>query len=319
MTPDQLLTFAVVAAEANISRAAQVLHLSQPAVSGQLRLLQDSIGQPLYRRVGRGIELTGAGHQLAGLARQLRQTYERAQQLRQALTGLQAGSLVLGASTTPASYVLPALLAGFRADHPRIDCHVVTGNTSDICHQLGSFDIAFIEGPVPEGLADTTRVVPWLSDELVAIVPPDHPLCAVADAIPDGAAISLQHLAPWPMVLREAGSGVRQQILHALAQAGVTPQVALELAGVEGIKEGVRAGLGVGFVSAMAMQRPDPTLCALRLRSPEPLHRHLTVLVPHADDLSPPAQAFLARCDPAPAYNAPATASPPTTHRRYHA
>src|SRR5690606_28152894 len=121
MTPDQLLTFAVVAELGNISRAADALHLSQPAVSGQLRLLQDAFAQPLYRRVGRGIQLTPAGEELAGLARQLRQTYDRARWLREAMAGLQTGSVMIGASTTPASYLLPYQVADFRSAYPTIN------------------------------------------------------------------------------------------------------------------------------------------------------------------------------------------------------
>src|SRR5690606_12341398 len=100
MTPDQLLTFTYVADVGNISRAAELLHLSQPAVSGQLRLLQEWFGEPLYRRKGHGVVLTPAGERLAEQARQLRQVYQQAQTLREAWQGLETGRLRLGASTT---------------------------------------------------------------------------------------------------------------------------------------------------------------------------------------------------------------------------
>ena len=89
MTPDQLLTFACVADTGNISRAAQTLHLSQPAVSGQLRMLQEWFGEPLYRRSGHGIALTEAGERLAEQARQLRQVYRQAQAVRESWRGLE--------------------------------------------------------------------------------------------------------------------------------------------------------------------------------------------------------------------------------------
>src|SRR5690554_1767725 len=152
MTPDQLITFATVAELGSISRAAEALHLSQPAVSGQLRLLQESFTQPLYRREGRGIRLTAAGEELAGLAVQLRQTFERARTLREALAGLQTGSLAIGASTTPASYLLPYHIADFRSAFPTIRVNLVSGNTSDIINQLSRFDLAFIEGAIPPDL-----------------------------------------------------------------------------------------------------------------------------------------------------------------------
>src|SRR5690554_235469 len=120
MTADQLITFAAVAESGSISLAAQALHLTQPAVSGQLRLLQDSFGQPLYRRAGRGIQLTAVGEHVAVIARQMRQGYERARNLRSAIAELREGTLAIGASTTPASYLLPYMIAAFREKHPGI-------------------------------------------------------------------------------------------------------------------------------------------------------------------------------------------------------
>src|SRR3546814_12763268 len=118
MTPDQLLTFAYVADTGNISRAADLLHLSQPAVSGQLRLLQDWFGEPLYRRSGHGVALTAAGDRLAEQARQLRQVYNQANAASEAWRGLGPGTLRRGASTTPASDLLPSMVADFRHRFP---------------------------------------------------------------------------------------------------------------------------------------------------------------------------------------------------------
>ncbi|WP_232733029.1 LysR family transcriptional regulator, partial [Achromobacter ruhlandii] len=149
MTPDQLLTFATVADAGNISRAAQQLHLSQPAVSGQLRALQEWFGEPLYRRSGHGIALTEAGERLAEQARQLRQVYRQAQAVRESWRGLETGVLRLGASTTPASYLLPALVADFRQAFPAVSLHLSDGNTREIVERLPALDLAFIEGDVP--------------------------------------------------------------------------------------------------------------------------------------------------------------------------
>ncbi len=299
MTPDQLLTFAAVAELGSISRAAEELHLSQPAVSGQLRLLQHDFGQPLYRREGRGIRLTATGEQLAGMARQLRQTYERALNLRNAIAGLQAGSLAIGASTTPASYLLPYMVAEFRQRHPLISISLSSGNTAEILEQLSRFDFAFIEGAVPAGLPADMSILEWRRDEVVAIVRDDHPLAQgplpKAGAHQTGA--SLAAIAQHPLVMREIGSGVRSQVTHAFQAAALPMNIAFELAGVEGVKEAVRAGLGVGFVSAMAMQH-DHALVALRIDPPHGIGRHISVLVPHADALGAPAHAFLDTCFP---------------------
>ncbi|OZI46983.1 LysR family transcriptional regulator [Bordetella genomosp. 5] len=288
MTPDQLLSFATVADTGNISRAAALLHLSQPALSGQLRALQTWFGEPLYRRSGHGIVLTDAGERLAMQARALRQVYAQARAVRDAARGLETGSLRLGASTTPASYLLPALVADFRKRHPAIALHLSDGNTREIVDRLSGLDLAFIEGEVPGGLPTDTAVHDWRHDEVVAIVRADHALAGRRSA-------ALPELSQWPLVMREPGSGVRRLVERAYDQAGLTPAIGLELAGVEGVKQAVRAGLGVGFVSIMSMQHEDGTLAVLRLL-PEPLTRTLSILVPHAQASTRAAQRFLEAC-----------------------
>ncbi|EIF31001.1 transcriptional regulator [Burkholderia sp. Ch1-1] len=291
MTPDQLITFAAVAEHRNISRAAVALHLSQPAVSGQLRQLQDEFGEPLYQRDGRGVRLTPAGEQLASYATRLRDTWRQAHAYRDALRGLEQGTLRIGASTTPASYLLPYLIADFHRRYPDVTLHTADGNTTEIVSALGSVDIALIEGPVGEDLPPDTAVHAWREDEIVAIMPRSHPLAQLGDGGPPDLAAFGKH----PLVLREAGSGVRQIVERAFARAGVPMRVALEIAGVEGVKEAVRAGMGIGFVSAMSMRHEDRALCLLSL-SPEPLTRRLSILVPHASAPSRVVERFLALC-----------------------
>ena len=291
MTPDQLLTFAVVAELRNISRASDALHLSQPAVSGQLRLLQQAFGEPLYLRDGRGIRLTAAGEQLAAHAQRLRAVYRQAADYRDALRGLSAGRLRIGASTTPASYLLPYLVAAFRRRHPQVALATAYGNTAEVVAQLDTLDLAFIEGPAPDDLAAGTAVQPWRDDEIVAVVPIGHPLAAAPDA-----SVTLTALAAHPLIWREPGSGVRQAVEQAFRQCGIAMRAELELAGVEGVKEAVRAGMGVGFVSAMAMRHEDAALRSVRIAPSGTLRRRFSILVPHASAASQAARAFLALC-----------------------
>src|SRR5471030_637204 len=200
MTPDQLITFAAVAEHRNISRAAVALHLSQPAVSGQLRQLQDEFGEPLYQRDGRGVRLTPAGEQLASYATRLRDTWRQAHAYRDALRGLESGTLRVGASTTPASYLLPYLIAEFDRQHPDVTVHTINGNTTEIVAALGSLDIAMIEGPVGADLPPGTEVTAWREDEIVAIAPSGHPLAAVSGGV------TLEAVCAHSLVLREGGS-----------------------------------------------------------------------------------------------------------------
>ena len=296
MTPDQLITFAVVAEHRNISRAALALHLSQPAVSGQLRQLQEEFGEALYQRDGRGVRLTPAGEQLASYAARLRDTWQQAHAYRDALRGMERGTLRIGASTTPASYLLPYLIAAFHRRYPDVTLHTADGNTSDIVASLASVDIAMVEGPVGSSLPPDTAVHPWREDEIVAIMPRTHPLAAARDGLPASEGhVTLAELGEHALVLRETGSGVRQMVERAFARAAVPMRVALEIAGVEGVKEAVRAGMGIGFVSAMSM-RHDDTVLRLFSVTPEPLTRHFSILIPHASAPSRVAERFLALC-----------------------
>lgn len=294
MTPDQLITFAAVAEHRNISRAAEALHLSQPAVSGQLRLLQEEFGEALYQRDGRGVRLTPTGEQLAAYAARLRDSWRDAYAFRDALRGLERGTLRVGASTTPASYLLPYLVAAFHRRYPDVKLETTSGNTSDVVGMLGALDIALVEGPVGAQLPPETVVTPWHEDEIVAVAPRTHALAALASA-QAGRRVALAALGDYPLVLREDGSGVRQVVERAFARAAVPMRVALEIAGVEGVKEAVRAGMGIGFVSAMSMRHEDGALCQIRL-GPEPLARRFSILVPHAGAASRVAQRFLELC-----------------------
>ena len=300
MTPEQLITFAAVAEHLNISRAALALHLSQPAVSGQLRLLQEEFGEPLYQRDGRGVRLTPTGEQLAGYAARLRDTWRDALAYRDALRGLERGTLRIGATTTPASYRLPYLVAEFHGHYPQVKLETSSGNTTDVVGMLGSVDIALIEGPVGEQLPPDTAVHPWHEDEIVAIVPRGHALAPQLPQVQGQGGepmpfVEVEALAEWPLVLREDGSGVRQIVERAFARAGVPMRVALEIAGVEGVKEAVRAGMGIGFVSAMSMRHENGALRQISL-GPKPLARRFSILVPHAGAASRVAQRFLELC-----------------------
>ncbi|KVG66608.1 LysR family transcriptional regulator [Burkholderia pseudomultivorans] len=288
MTPDQLITFAAVAEHLNISHAAVALHLSQPAVSGQLRLLQDEFGEPLYQRDGRGIRLTPVGAQLAQYAKAQRDTFAQARAFRDAVRGLEAGMLRIGASTTPASYLLPYLIAAFQPRAPRVAIQTMSGNTADVVAALPSLDIAMIEGPPGEALPPGTAVHAWREDEIVAIVPAAHPLAAPEHA----SGVTLAALAAHPLVLREEGSAVRQLVERAFAQQTAPMRVAFEIAGVEAVKEAVRAGMGVGFVSAMSLRHEDAALVSRSL-APAPLTRHFSILVPHGGAPSRVAAQFL--------------------------
>ncbi len=278
MTPDQLRTFAVVAAHRNISSAAQELHLSQPAVSGQLRLLAESFGEPLYHRCGRGINLTPAGEQLAEFARRVRLAYDQALALRDT-RGSRGSVLRIGASTTPASYLLPHLVVRFQEQFPAVRVSMIrSGNSADIVSRLGTLDMGFIEGQVPLGLPVGTQVIPWRTDQVVAIASTRHPLAQVGRA---ARALSLRELAQHPLIWREFGSGLRMLVEAVFAAHGISPTTVLEVTSVEGVKEAVRADMGIGFVSELAT-RDEPGFVTLPLSGAAQFRRQFSILTtPH--------------------------------------
>lgn len=284
MTPDQLITFSVVAEHGNISQAARALHLSQPAVSGQLQALQQSFGEALYWRQGRGIALTSAGKRLLIPANRLRAAMDEAIDARKANQSLAAGTLRIGASTTPASYLLPEIVAQFKHAYPGIQVQMIAGNTGEIIARLAEIDVAVLEGELNPETLTKCKVHEWTSDEVVVILPPAHPLAA-RDSV------ALTELATQSLVMRENGSGVRNLVIKAFADQGLLVSGFLELAGVEGIKQAVRAGLGVGFVSRLSLGHEDGTLVGVRVG--EGLSRSIRIVLPGHGKPSKVTEAFI--------------------------
>lgn len=284
MTPDQLLTFCVAAEHGNISQAAKALHLSQPAVSGQLQALQQSFGEALYQRQGRGIALTPAGQRLLACAQRLRTAMQEALNERDTHQSLTQGLLRIGASTTPASYLLPELVAQFKQQHTNVNIQMIAGNTAEIISRVRELDIAIVEGELDTHTLKTNEVRPWQTDEVVAILPPHHRLATRRS-------VKLSELAHESLVMREDGSGVRNLIMQAFAQDKLAISGFLELAGVEGIKQAVRAGLGVGFVSQLSLGHEDGTLVGVRIG--EGLNRSIRIVMPGTTKPSRATTAFL--------------------------
>ncbi|HEV2641348.1 MAG TPA: LysR substrate-binding domain-containing protein, partial [Candidatus Elarobacter sp.] len=177
MNLHHLRVFAAVAEHGGFSRAAAALRLSQPAVSKTVQELEREVGLPLFDRVGRTPRLTDAGSALFARARELFGVERVAEEELRALRGLERGSLRVGASTTVATYLLPPLIARFHSAHPGVRLAMTSANTRAIVRQLleRRVDVALVEGPVSHERLD---VIAWREDELVVIVPPDHPLLA---------------------------------------------------------------------------------------------------------------------------------------------
>ena len=244
----RVVVFRAVAEQSSFRKAAEELYLTQPAVSLQVKALEEDLGVQLFDRTGTKINLTKAGRVLLECAQQASVLLSQAESDIAALSGEHAGQLALGASTTIAQYVLPRLLSEFCREHPRVHPTLISGNTEHIVEAVEKQKIAlgFIEGPAR---SRDVKTEPFLEDELVLIASTAHELS-------ERNSVSCSDLASIPLLQRERGSGTRHVIEMALERQGVkrsSLRIVMELDSTEAIKSAVEAGLGIGFVSRWAM------------------------------------------------------------------
>ncbi len=289
MTLRQLEVFLAVAREKSFSRAATRIHSSQPTLSEHVSELEGELGKKLFFRQGRGREvtMTEAGRVFEQYAAAAVSAVEGARQALADLDGLAHGSLLIGASTTPGLYVMPSLIAAFRAKYPGVDLKLQIANSQAIEGRVREreLDLGIVGGhAISPGQKCLTA---GMLDELVLIVPPTHGWAKRREIAP-------QLLADESLLLREEGSATRSVTERTLLRAGIRFRVAMELDHTEAIKQGVMAGLGVAFVSTYAVRGEIATgrLCALRLRGIR-LRRHFHVIHHEARRVTASARAFM--------------------------
>jgi DNA-binding transcriptional LysR family regulator len=240
-----LRLFATVARAGSFSKAAEILHLSQPSISKGVRDFELQLGCRLLDRTPRGVKPTREGLALMRHADTLFAAERAAEEELRALRNLDSGSLRIGASTTIATYFIPEYLGAFHAAHPGIDLQLTSANTRDIARLMlaHELEIGLVEGPVEEeGLISE----PWRTDVMELIVGPDHPFAREEQPIDP------RRIADEILIVREPGSGSREVIAQALSARKIDPVRTLEIGSTEAIKQVVAAGLGVSIVSAAA-------------------------------------------------------------------
>jgi DNA-binding transcriptional LysR family regulator len=287
----QFEVFLAVARAKSFRGAAEVLHLSQPALSQHVAELERELGARLFDRLRRTVALTEAGRILEDHALRLFATLTSAREAIAELGGLKRGSLLVGASTTPGIYVLPGLVAAFQQRHPGIALNLQIANSAVIEDRIraNEIDLGVVGGhalhPGEECLAS------GLDDELVVIVPAEHPWARRREIAP-------ALLAGQRLLVREEGSATRQVAERALQLAGVRVGTSMELGHTEAIKQAVMAGLGVALVSVHAVrdEAARGRLHALRLKGMR-IRRHFHMIHNEARTLSASARAFLALLD----------------------
>ncbi len=246
MTIHQLRIFMAVSKHHSYSRAAEELHLTQPAVSAQVRELERTLDATFFERVGRTIVLTEAGKELLAYAHKVCALIDEAKIAMEELDGLKRGRIALAAVSTAGAYVLPSLLGAFRERHPGISISLEVTNRAIVRDRLLRNEVDLVVmGRPPEGVSHVAA--PFLSDELVVIAPPTHPL-ARAKRIP------VSRLAQEVFISREVGSGTRLNADEFFQKQGVKISVGLELGNNSAVKEAVAAGLGIALLSRHAIR-----------------------------------------------------------------
>ncbi|HKE29432.1 MAG TPA: LysR family transcriptional regulator [Bryobacteraceae bacterium] len=243
----RLKVFRAVAEQLSFHKAAKQLFLTQPAVTLQIKALEDELGIRLFDRAGGHVSLTRQGALLLGYAQKLATLASEAEQELAATQDQLAGNLELGVSTTIAQYVLPRLIAAFLVENPRVQLSLHSGNTEEIVRLLlqDKVSIGLIEGPTRE---QGVRIESFMRDELVLITRPDF----------ESDRLSRDQLGASNLLMREHGSGSRRVVEDALEKAGVSMKSfknVMDLDSTEAIKSAVEAGLGIGFVSRWAISK----------------------------------------------------------------
>ncbi|HAZ48908.1 MAG TPA: LysR family transcriptional regulator [Cyanobacteria bacterium UBA11371] len=252
-TLDQLRILKAIAAEGSFKRAADSLYVSQPAVSLQVQNLERQLDVPLFDRGGRRAQLTEAGHLLLSYGERILSLCEETCRAIEDLQNLQGGTLIVGASQTTGTYLLPRMIGLFRQKYTdvAVQLHVHSTRRTAWSVANGQIDLAIIGGEVPPELADSLEITPYLEDELALILPPSHPF-AKLETIQKDDLYKLQFIA------LDSQSTIRKVIDQVLTRCGIDTRrlkIEMELNSIEAIKNAVQSGLGAAFVSISAIEK----------------------------------------------------------------
>lgn len=283
-----LQTFILIVEKKSLTKAARALHLTQPAVSKQLNSLERFYGTPLLNRTSRHMEVTEAGKIVYEYSQQILAKINESLADVQALEKDLHGNLVLGASTIPGEYILPAALGRFQTLHPQVKVKLEIADSTEIGQMI-------LDGKIEAGMIGITLENPVLrqeylfKDELVVIAPRQHPLTKKKS-------ITLEDFVEEPLIVREAGSGTRLAIENKLIEKGIAPdklKIRLELGSTEAVINAVAAGLGISLVSRFAVKSRANAgeIAVLNIRE-LPLERGLYFITRRDQVISPLVEAF---------------------------
>lgn len=287
LTLARLEVFRAVVEARSLTGAARRLHVSQPAISAQLRELERGLGVPLVERAGRHFALTEAGRTLAEHGARILDLEEETRRAVARIRGVETGRLAVGASETPGHYMLLEHLGEFQRLHPDIALRVDIAASAEIARRVadGTLELGLIEAVIDDPALLRSR---YVDDDLVLILAPGDPLASARR-------LDAEQIAAAPMVMREPGAGLRATIESAMARAGVVPRIALELGSTEAVKRAVAAGLGLALVPqvSVAVEIAERRLATVPILGLE-TRRRLWQIRAARHRPSPAAEAFLA-------------------------
>ena len=240
-----------------MTRAAEALGVSQPALSAMLRKLEDELGAPLFDRTGRGVEPTAAGAAFIEHAREAIRAVDAGVRAVRELEGLEAGTVRIGGGATATGSLVPDAVGTLRHDHPALRFLVREAGSAAVAAAVvsGELEIGIVTLPVRIPDAGELITVATAEDELRLITPPGHRLA-------DRTSFRWDDLRGEPVIGFEAGSAVRALVDDAAAAHGVTLDIVMELRSIQSIRRMVETGVGVGFVSRFALSADQPGLSA---------------------------------------------------------
>jgi len=284
LTLRQLKVFESVARHLNYTRAAEELHLTQPAVSMQIKQLEEHLAVPLFEQLGKRIHLTEAGQEVLGYARAINQQLDELESVLNRMKGLGGGRLKISVAST-ANYFVPTLLGSFSRRYPEVTVSLDVTNRETLLSQLAENNVDLVIMGRPPADADVDAES-FMDNPLVVVAPPDHPLAGKKK-------IPLKRLQEETFLVREPGSGTRVAMERFFNERGMKLKTGMEVGSNEAIKQAVQAGLGLGLLSRVTIEQELELKRLVELNIQEfPIMRHWYVVHRKGKRLSAAAEAF---------------------------
>jgi DNA-binding transcriptional LysR family regulator len=287
---NHLRIFYYAAREKNLTKAAEALFVTQPAVTMQIKTLEQYLETALFRKRGKFLELTEEGIVLYKYAEKIFSVVDEMEHAFKGFASLTQGSLIIGTTRSFARHLMPGLLSRYQEKFPGIKVSLEVGSSSEIAEGVAAFkyDLGII-GRLP--LPSKVKAIPYTPEEFCLVVSPDHRFAKRG-------VVSCRELQNEPIIIREPGSGSRHFMLSFLASHGVEPSVLVEAGSVEFIKEYVIQGRGISFLYKPEVQLEAKMGLLKPLELVEgPIFIQTEIVVPEGVTLSPPSRAFLEQVD----------------------